>query len=106
MTNYTAYPTDTDPVATLVWMSTNLEWLMSGVLFFIFISFALGNYMYRDRKTGKGNLPESLAISSFITTGGAIILYFIPGLLSLATVINCLTFMIIFMIWYMFSNKE
>lgn len=106
MTNYTAYPTSTDPTATLVWMSSNLNWLFPGILLLIFLSFSAGNFMYRERRNGKANLAESMAIGSTITTGASLVLFLIPGLISIETISICFSFMLIFVIWYMFSNKE
>lgn len=104
--NYTAFPTGDDPTLSLVWMSTNLPWLMPFLLLLIMISFTAGNFMYRERRNGRASLAESLAFGSTITMVGAIILNLIPGMFNPVVLATGFGFMALFVLWYLFTGGE
>lgn len=106
MPTYTMPPETVDSTSTLVYLSTNLPWLFPGLLIFIFISFALANFAVRERRNGKGDLIESLALSSFITATSSIMLYLIKGLVNIYTPIIAVSVMLLFVLVYIMRDTS
>jgi ABC-type multidrug transport system permease subunit len=105
-TNYTSFPNTDAPVDALVWMSTNLPFMIPMILFLIFITFTMGNFMYKERRNGKGNFIESCAFGSTITMGGAIVLNLIPGLFNPGVLGISFSLMAVFVLWYLIIGGE
>ena len=76
------------------------------LLVFVWFSISILGYMAQDRKTYKGNIPMWLTVGGFITTTLAFILFIIPGILSLYSVIICTAIFLACVLWFLFSGQE
>ncbi len=76
-------------------------------LFAFFIVMGVGSYLSRRRLTGQGDFPSSMAVAGFITSGAAIIMSFIPGLVNTFDIVVTFTATFAFVLWmFMSDNKE
>ena len=78
--------------------------LSPALLIFILIIIFGAGYFAQERRTGKGNFPMWLAISSFITTTGATILHFGTGMVGLEIIVIFIITTIVSTLWFLTSD--
>ena len=76
------------------------------LLFTLFVVFAVASYVLERNAKGEGNFVTSLAIASWLVSGIAIVLTFIPNIIQLEVVVIVITLSGIFTLWLFFQNKE
>lgn len=77
------------------------------LLLSFFLIIAIAPYLFQKRTTGTGDLPASLAIAGFVTSGLAIMMSFIDGMVHTFDIVVTFTVTILFVLWlFMTNNKE
>ena len=71
-----------------------------------FLILGIGSYLSQRRLTQRGDLPSSLAIAGFITSGAAIIMSFIPGMINTFDIIVIFSATILFVLWLFMSKRQ
>lgn len=99
-------PNQTEAIEVVVNISTQVPNLMPGILFMLWIVIAGSGFFSQQRRVGKGNLPMWLAVSSFITTSSAFMLFLYNGLISLQTLVVCVSVTMLCALWFLFSNTD
>lgn len=72
------------------------------LVFFFFIIIGVG-YFTTQKNTGKGKFLMWITVSSFITTGIALVLFLVPGYISLEMVVFMIAFTLLMALFYIFS---
>lgn len=75
-------------------------------LFSVFIIIAFGTYFSQRRLTGRGNFPSSFAVAGYITAITAILLYLIPNLIGIQTVVISIAISILGTVWIFFTRDS
>lgn len=99
-------PNQTEPIEVVVDIATQVPTLMPGILFMLWLVVAGAGFYSQQRRVGKGNLPMWLAVSSFITTSSAFMLFLYNGLISLSTLVICVSVTMLSALWFFFSNTD
>jgi len=97
---------DTGLDGALAYISGQVPELFSGILFLIFFMITIIGYQIDKRTSGKENMLAWLSIGSFITTTLGIVLYLIPGLINLTTVIIMIAITFAFTFFFLLSNND
>jgi len=99
-------PNSTDPMNYLVQLSTQVPILMPLLLFLIWLVVLGAGYFSQERRTGRGNITMWAAISGYMSTTIAFILFLIPGLISLEVVVIFVIISILSTIGFFFNSKN
>ena len=97
---------DSGLVGATTYVTGQLPFLAPSLLFFLFIIIAIAGYKSQESRTGRGNISMWLCVSSFITTTGAGILYLIPNLIGIETVVIGIALTFIFTLFFIFSEAD
>lgn len=90
----------------LVSTSGQVSALANGILIFIFLTILGSGYYSQERRTGRGNFPMWVAIAGLITTTASFILYLVPGIIGLESIVIGVAITIIGSLWFMLSEDE
>lgn len=90
----------------LVYEAQQIPILFPMILFLIYVAIAGSGFFYQDKKTGRGNLAMWSSISGLITSTLSFILFLIPGLINLITLVIVVSVTLISAIWFIFESKE
>ena len=71
-----------------------------------FIILGIGSYLSQRRLSGRGDLPASLAVAGFITSGAAIIMSFVDGLINTFDIVVCFSATFLFVLWLFLSKAR
>lgn len=71
-----------------------------------FLIIGLGAYLSQQRLKGKGDLAASMTIAGFVTSGAAIIMSFLPGLINTFDIVVIITATIMFALWLFMSKRN
>lgn len=75
-------------------------------LFVVFMGIMMASYFSQKRRNGEGDIVVSFAVAGFITTGFAIILSIIPGLIDIKTLVTTIAVAVVGIIMLFFSGKD
>lgn len=90
----------------LIYESQQVSSFVPMLLFFFFAVIAGAGIYSQERRVGRANVPMWLAIAGFIVSIGSIILYLIPGFVSLEVLIITMVLTIVFTMWFLLSGDE
>ncbi len=90
----------------LVYVSSNVPSLFPGLLFLSFIAIMMTGFSYQERRNGNSSLLMWAAISSFITTTGALMLFLYPGIIPLQVISTCIAITFILVGMFLFSSDK
>jgi hypothetical protein len=76
------------------------------LLLAFFIILGIGAYLTQKRSTGNADLPSSLAIAGFITSGLSILMSFIDGMIHTFDIVVTFSATILFVLWMFMSKKK
>ncbi len=76
------------------------------ILLAFFLIIGMGAYLFQKGDSGNGDLPGSLAIAGFVTSGLAIIFSFIPGLVNGFDIIVTFSATFLFVLWLFVSKRK
>ena len=76
------------------------------ILLAFFLILGIGSYLAQGRLNSKQDLPSSLAMAGFVTSGAAIILSFIPGMIHTFDIIVVFSATIFFVLWLFMSKQK
>lgn len=76
------------------------------LIFAIFIIGCVGSFFAQKRLTGRGNLPGSFAVGSWLTAIVAIVFSLIPNFIRTGTVVFCIALAILGTIWLYISRMD
>ncbi len=76
------------------------------LLFAIFMIIMLGSFFSQRRIDGNEDMAGSAAMAGFITSGAAIILSFIPGMVTTADVVITISITIVMVLWLLTSKSS
>lgn len=96
----------TSPVDLLVKTSGQIPFMFEGILLLIFLVIASSSYFAQQRRVGRGNISQAMAIASLITTTGGFILFLINGLIAMETLIVLVSITLISTLWFLMSKEE
>lgn len=89
-----------------IYEASQVDFLIPGILFFIFIIIASTGYFAQKRQGERGNMPMWLSIASFITTTGGFMLFLYNGIVNLPTIIIMMVITILLGIWFFLDDKD
>lgn len=95
-----------DPIQLVSFVSQQVPGLPEGILLLIFFTIMGFGYFAQQRKNGKGNLPQMMAVSCLIVTTLAYILFLYPNIVGLNTVVLCTIITFISVLWLMFTGRD
>jgi len=89
-----------------IYINSQVEGFTFMLLVFIFLIILGAGYFNTKRTTNRGDLPMWMTIASFITTTMALILYLIPGWISLEMIIIMISVTLISGFFFLFSGID
>lgn len=72
----------------------------------LFMIMGIGGYLSLKRTSSTSDLPASLSIAGFVTSGAAIIMSFIPGLINTFDIVVVISLTILCVLWLFMSKKN
>lgn len=75
------------------------------LLFAFFLIIAIGSYLSMQRTSGRNDLAASCAMGGYVTSGAAIIMSFIPGVISGIDIVVTIALTILFTLWLLMSRS-
>lgn len=87
-------------------VARQVNFVWSGILFFVFMGIWGAGYFAQERKVGAGNAAMWAAISGLITTTGAFILFLYDNLVPLETIIISIIITIIAAAAFIISERN
>lgn len=76
------------------------------LLFVLFIIIAMASYYSSVRLKGKGDFPVSLTVAGFVTTGAALLMLLVDGLLHPFSAVVCMIITFASALWLFTSNRN
>ena len=76
------------------------------LLLAFFLILGIASYLFQKRTTGSGDLPASFAIAGFVTSGLAIMMSFIDGMIHIFDIVVTFTVTISFVLWMFMTNSK
>ena len=98
------YDTNTTLEAFVAYESGQVSYLGPGILLFIFLVIMGAGSFTTSRATNKSSVLTWLFISGFITSVIGFMLFLYPGIITLSTLITCVSITIMFAILYLLGN--
>lgn len=87
-------------------LNSQLPNIMTGILVFIWAVITLGGYISEEQRKGKANFAGWGSIGGLIVGFVAIILTFIPGLMSLTNLFAIMSIEFLLVMWFLFTNDD
>lgn len=103
---YRAPPVNATLEQLLADQSMQIPLLWPFILFFIFVVLAGSGFIYLESRARRASLPVSCSVAGLITTTLAFILFLIPGLIGLETLVVTVIISIASAIWMFVSGND